>query len=162
MSDRRRLFLASGLGILSLVALGFGEPVARAKCMLGGGCDAASVQADNQARIALASLASDQDLGELGAGERPEIIVLPFRILNSRPKQTDLADEMTDEVILRLAHAPELQVISRETAFSYGLGTRAEKAATELGVRYALQVRLQKWENKARANVRLFDAQQGS
>ena len=164
MSMRGRLVLAGGVAITSLMILGFGEPLARAKCMLGASCEVVSVQTGADGQITLASLGGNQDLGAIRTGEPPELIVLPFRLLSGRAKDIDLADEMTDELIVALSRAPELQVVSSNTSFGYShaVGHQADEVASELGVRYALQVWVQQGAGKFRANMKLFDAEQGS
>ncbi len=90
---------------------------------------------------------------------RPRIVVLPFGNLSSDPEQEFFADGITEDIITDLSKVSGLQVIARNSAFTYkGRPTRIKDVATDLDVRYVLEGSVRRVGSRVRINGQLIDA----
>jgi adenylate cyclase len=91
---------------------------------------------------------------------RPSIAVLPISNLSIGEDFRYLADGMTDEIITLLAADPNLGVVERHSAYSYG-GQKQDtrRIADELGVRYVVEGTLRVAGSHVRMTVHLVDAE---
>ena len=92
----------------------------------------------------------------------PSIAVLPFVNMSEDPKQEFLCDGMTEEIITALTKVPRLVVIARNSTFTYkGKSVKVKPVSEELGVRYVLEVSLQRSGDRVRITAQLVDALTG-
>lgn len=92
----------------------------------------------------------------------PSLAVLPFVNISADPSNDYLTDGITDSLIFELSNFPELQLISRQTSFSYrNKPLRGDEIGLELGVRYLLEGSLQRIENRIRVSAQLSDTLTG-
>lgn len=97
------------------------------------------------------------------ASKRLSVIVLPFVEPAAADDQGYFADALTDDITTQLSKIRGSFVIGAPTAFSYGRRvTDVSAVAAELGVRYALQGRVQRDEREVEVNARLSDACTGA
>jgi TolB-like protein/class 3 adenylate cyclase len=91
--------------------------------------------------------------------ERPSIAVLPFTNMSGDPEQEYFSDGLTEEIITALSKTPKMFVIARNSTFSYkGQQVKIQQVAEELGVRYVLEGRVRKSEDRVRVTAQLIDA----
>ena len=91
---------------------------------------------------------------------RLSIVVLPFADLGGDPTQQYFADALTDDLTIDLSRIADMQVISRNTAFTYrDKPADTRQIGRELGVRYALEGSVRRLGNHIRINTQLVDAE---
>src|SRR6185369_268667 len=89
---------------------------------------------------------------------RLSIVVLPFANASGDPNQDYFSDGVTEEVTTQLSKIKGAYVIGRNTAFAYrGKRVDIKALGSELGVRYVLQGRVDRFEDGADTNVELTD-----
>jgi len=94
--------------------------------------------------------------------DKPSIAVLPFDNMSGDPKQDNLADGVTENIIAGLALVPEMLVISRYSMFTYkGKSVKVQQVSEELGVRYVLEGSIQKSGDRVRITAQLINALTG-
>jgi DNA-binding winged helix-turn-helix (wHTH) protein/tetratricopeptide (TPR) repeat protein len=94
---------------------------------------------------------------------RLSIIVLPFVESGAPPGSEHFADALTDEITTQLSRMAGSHVVPSRTALAYKHEPFELRAvARELGVRYALQGRVEQLASAVDANVRLADAVTGA
>ena len=102
------------------------------------------------------------DVG-LSKAPRLSIVVLPFANLNGDPKDDYLAAGITEDVTTDLSRVLNMFVIARETAYSYqGKAIDVRKVGEELGVRYALEGSVRKFDDTLRVNAQLISTETGA
>jgi len=95
--------------------------------------------------------------------DKPSIAVLPFDNLNGYPEQQYFADGMVEEIITALSRIRWLQVIARNSSFTYrGQHTDMRLIGRELGVRYVLEGSVRKAGDRVRISTQLIEAQTGA
>lgn len=93
--------------------------------------------------------------------EKPAIAVLPFSSLTTDNNTRFFADGMMDDLLHRLSKIKQIRVISRTSSEAYrdreqrSIGEIAE----ELGVQYVVEGSIQRYDNQARINIKLIDAE---
>lgn len=93
----------------------------------------------------------------------PSIAVLPIEHLGTSPRDAELADAMTDELIARLAKNDGLRVVAKTSASVFrGRQLDVRAIADSLEVNHLLEGSLQRTANQLRVRVRLIDARDGS
>ena len=108
-------------------------------------------------------LPEDPNPGRQGLSTQASIVVLPFSNLSSDPRQSYVADGITDSLITDLTKISGLFVIARHTAFKYrGEPWRVGDLARELEVRFILHGSVQRESETLRINAQLMDATTGS
>jgi adenylate cyclase len=92
----------------------------------------------------------------------PSIAVMPFENLSGDPKQENIADGISENVIAALSKIPEMIVSARNSTFAYkGKRVKVQQVAEELGVRHVLEGSVLKSGNKLRITAQLVDAIKG-
>ena len=94
--------------------------------------------------------------------EKPAIAVLPFVNLGGDPTQDYLSDGFTEQIITALAKTPKMNVIARNSSYSYkGKPTKVQEVGKNLGVGYVLEGSIQKSGDRIRITAQLIDAATG-
>jgi adenylate cyclase len=94
---------------------------------------------------------------------RLSLVVLPFKNIGDDPRDTYLADGITDDLTTDLSHIPEAFVIARETAYTYrGKASDVRQIGRELGVRYVLEGSVRRINASLRVNAQLISAETGA
>jgi adenylate cyclase len=115
---------------------------------------AAGLMATGYRRPALRARVGDS------ASKGPSVVVLPFRFLGSDPKESWFADGLTEDITTNLSRFHDLFVISRTSAYVVGEGAMPpNKAARELGVRYAVTGSVRKAGPRLRISIQLLDGE---
>jgi TolB-like protein len=89
------------------------------------------------------------------------LLVLPFHNPSGDPAQERLADDLTEELIARLAErcSPDLAVIARMSAMAYkGTRKRVREIADEFGLRYLIESSVRRSGEHVRIVTQLIDA----
>ena len=91
--------------------------------------------------------------------DRPSLAVLPFDSLGGSSENSYFADGMTDDIITDLSKLSRIQIIARNSSWSYkGKSVKVQQVAKELGVRYVLQGSVRREGDTVRINAQLVDA----
>ena len=99
---------------------------------------------------------------QVAAGQKPSIVVLPFKNLSGDPEQSYFSDGIAEDVITDLSRYSELKVIAHHSAFAFH--NRAETGlefARELGVAYLAEGSVRRSTSKVRVTVQLVDVATG-
>ena len=109
------------------------------------------------------SSADDHGEGVDAAEARPVIAVLPFGIASEQSGKDYLADGITDDIITALARYRWFRVVVRGSAFALrDTSLDADKAAHQLGARYALHGSVRHSAQRLRISAQLIDAKDGT
>ncbi len=93
------------------------------------------------------------------AAEKPAIAVLPFDNMSGDAEQEYFADGITEDLITELARFQNLEVIARNTTFTYkGVATRVKDVARDLGVHYVVEGSVRRAGNRVRVTVQLIES----
>jgi adenylate cyclase len=91
------------------------------------------------------------------------IAVLPFVDMSEKKDQEYFSDGLTEELIDRLSHSPELKVIARTSSFSFkGKSEDVRAIASKLGVANLLEGSVRKAGNELRITAQLIRAADGT
>jgi TolB-like protein/cytochrome c-type biogenesis protein CcmH/NrfG len=91
------------------------------------------------------------------------IAVLPFVDMSEKKDQEYFSDDLTEELIDRLSHSPELKVIARTSSFSFkGKSEDVRAIASKFGVAYLLEGSVRKAGSELRITVQLIRAADGT
>ena len=94
-----------------------------------------------------------------GAGSRPSIAVLPFKVLADDPRLSFLADGLAEDVIALLARVAGFELIAPSSSFAFrNREASAETIARDLGVRYIVEGSLRAIGDTLRVSTQLIDA----
>jgi adenylate cyclase len=94
--------------------------------------------------------------------DKPSVVVLPFETYSDDSKLNFFASGLTEDLTASLSRAPDLFVISRNSAATYkGRPIEVKKVAEELGIQYLLEGSVQKAGEKLRITIMLVDALNG-
>ncbi|MCU0940530.1 MAG: hypothetical protein MUC86_15685 [Burkholderiaceae bacterium] len=94
-----------------------------------------------------------------GAGNRPSIAVLPFKVLADDPRLSFLADGLAEDVIALLARVAGFELIAPSSSFAFrNREASAETIARSLGVRYIVEGSLRAVGDTLRVSTQLIDA----
>ena len=94
-----------------------------------------------------------------GAGSRPSIAVLPFKVLADDQRLSFLADGLAEDVIALLARVAGFELIAPSSSFAFrNREASAEKIARDLGVRYIVEGSLRAVGDTLRVSTQLIDA----
>ncbi|MHC4857590.1 MAG: winged helix-turn-helix domain-containing protein, partial [Planctomycetota bacterium] len=92
----------------------------------------------------------------------PSLVVLPFTNLSDDPGQDYFSDGITDDIITELSKFPELNVIARNSAFTFkNQPADITQIASELGVNYVLEGSIQRDKNRLRVTAKLVETDSG-
>jgi adenylate cyclase len=90
--------------------------------------------------------------------DKPSIAVLPFDNLSGDPKQDFFSDGLTTQIISSLSKVPRLFVIASNSTFVYkGKPVEVRQVAEDLGVKYVLEGKAQKSDDRIRITAQLID-----
>ena len=81
---------------------------------------------------------------EIKTKEKPSIAVLPFNNMSADPEQEYFSDGITEDIITALSHLHWLNVIARNSSFSYKGQSPDIRVSEELNCRYVLEGSIQK------------------
>ena len=88
----------------------------------------------------------------------PSIIVLPFVNISGDPEQGYFSDGITEDIITDLSRISKLNVMARNTSFSYkGQIINPQNIGKELKVQYLLEGSIRKSGDKLRVNAQLIE-----
>lgn len=89
-------------------------------------------------------------------GEKPSLVVLPFRNMSGDPEQNYFADGVTEDIITALSRFRELVVIARGSSFALrDKGMTSQQIAQQFGVEYVLSGHIRKAGNRIRVSAEL-------
>jgi len=92
----------------------------------------------------------------------PSIIVLPFVNISDDPEQAYFSDGITEDIITDLSRISKLNVMARNTSFSYkGQIINPQNIGKELKVQYLLEGSIRKSGDKLRVNAQLIETVNG-
>jgi adenylate cyclase len=94
--------------------------------------------------------------------DKPSIAVLPFDNMSGDAEQDYFADGITEEIITELSRFQSLQVIARNSAFTYkGKAVTTQQIGRELGVEYVVEGSVRRSGDRVRLTVQLVEATSG-
>jgi adenylate cyclase len=94
--------------------------------------------------------------------DKASIAVLAFNNMSGDPEQEYFSDGISEDIITDLSKLRELQVIARNSTFTYkGKAVDVKQVGRELGVRYVLEGSIRKAGNRVRVSAQLIDAANG-
>jgi TolB-like protein/Tfp pilus assembly protein PilF len=97
------------------------------------------------------------------AAEEKSLAVLPFVDMSERHDQEYFSDGLSEELIDRLAHSPDLKVIARTSSFAFkGKNDDVRTIAARLGVANLLEGSVRKSDNMLRITAQLIRARDGA
>jgi len=100
------------------------------------------------------------DATKNGTTERPTVAVLPLANLNADPSEDYFADGITEDTTIALAKNRWLNVVDRNSAFSFRKSTDGVKTIGEkLGATYIVTGGVRKAGSRARITIQIVDAQ---
>ena len=95
--------------------------------------------------------------------EKPSIAVLPFDNMSGDSEQEYFSDGITEDIITALSHLRWLNVIARNSSFTYkGQSPDIRQVADELNCRYVLEGSIRKAGNRVRINAQLLEGLSGN
>jgi adenylate cyclase len=98
-----------------------------------------------------------------GPPDKPSIAVLAFNNMSGDPEQEYFSDGISEDIITDLSKVSELNVIARNSSFTYkGKPVDVKQVGRELGVRYVLEGSVRKAGNRVRVTGQLIDAESGA
>jgi adenylate cyclase len=93
------------------------------------------------------------------ASSSPAIAVLPLNNFSTDPEQEHFADGLAEDLITDLARIDGLQVIARNSTFTYkGRPVNVAQVGRDLGARYVVEGSVRKIDNRVRITAQLIDA----
>ena len=105
---------------------------------------------------------SSEGSGKAASLGEKSIVVLPFTDMSEKHDQEYFSDGLTEELIDRLAHSPDLMVIARTSAFAFkGKNEDIRTIAATLGVAHLLEGSVRKAGNTLRITAQLIRASDG-
>ena len=110
-----------------------------------------------------AATASDVRRPMPAQSDKPSIAVLAFNNMSGDPEQEYFSDGISEDIITDLSKLSELQVIARNSTFTYkGKPVDVKQVGRDLGVRYVLEGSVRKAGNRIRVTGQLIDAESGT
>ncbi len=94
--------------------------------------------------------------------DKPSVAVLPFLNLSDDPSQIYFSDGISEDIITDLSQLSKLNVISRNSSFTYrNTSTKVQDIGKELGVKYLLEGSVRKAGTQIRITAQLIDTNNG-
>ena len=91
--------------------------------------------------------------------EQKSIAVLAFLDMSPKQDQAYFSDGISEEILNKLTHLPELRVISRTSSFFYkGKDPTAKEIGDQLQVSHILEGSVRKYKDKVRITVQLIES----
>ena len=110
-----------------------------------------------------ATIAPKPPLPTSALPDKTSIAVLAFNNMSGDPEQEYFSDGISEDIITDLSKLSELQVIARNSSFTYkGKPVDVTQVGRELGVRYVLEGSVRKAGNRVRVTGQLIDAASGA
>jgi len=101
--------------------------------------------------------------GEKDGGDRPSLLVLPFKNISDDPEQEYFSDGITESIILSLSSFNGLNIKSRHASFAFkNSPSSISEISEELGVQYIVEGSIRKFGDQVRITVQLGDASNGN
>ena len=101
--------------------------------------------------------------GPKAKATKPSIAVLPFANLSGDKEQEYFADGMTDDLITDLSKVSGLNVIARNSVFTYkGKNVKVQDIAKDLNVTHVIEGSVRRAGGQVRINAQLIDAKTGN
>ena len=95
--------------------------------------------------------------------ESPAVAVLPFVNMSGDPDQEYFSDGITEDIITELSRFRSLQVIARNSAFSFkGKAAKVQEIARQLSVGYVVEGSIRKAGARIRVTAQLIEAAGGT
>ena len=95
-------------------------------------------------------------------GRKASIAVLPFANMSSTSTDDDFTDGITEDIITKLAQFEDLDVISRNSVFTYkGKPVKVQLVGEELGVQFVLEGSVRTIGRQVRITAQLVEAATG-
>jgi TolB-like protein/DNA-binding winged helix-turn-helix (wHTH) protein len=92
----------------------------------------------------------------------PSIVVLPFENISNDPKQENLADGITEDIITDLSRLSNLLIISSNTSNKYkGKQVSPEEIGADLNVGFVLKGSIRRLGDELRVNAQLVNTRTG-
>ncbi len=99
---------------------------------------------------------------ELGASEKPSLVILPFDNRSDDAEQGYFADGITEDLITEVSRIASLMVIARHSSFTYkNRSVAIAEVCRELAVRYVLEGSVRKAGGRVRITAQLVDGKSG-
>jgi adenylate cyclase len=93
---------------------------------------------------------------------RASICVLPFVNMSGEPEQEYFSDGISEDITTDLSKVSSLEVVARNTAFSFkGQSPDVKEVAEKLGVSHVLEGSVRKAGSRVRINAQLIDGSTG-
>jgi TolB-like protein len=106
---------------------------------------------------------SNEAAREKSRPPRLSVVVLPFANIGRDLQQEYFVDGVTESLTTDLSRMAGMQVIGRNTAFTYkGKSLDLKQVGQELSVRYVLEGSVQRGANRIRVNAQLIDTETGT
>ena len=94
---------------------------------------------------------------------KPSIAVLPFTNMSCDPEQEYFSDGITEDIITELCRFRSLDVIARNSTFSFkGQSVKPQKVAEELGASFVVEGSVRKVGARVRVTAQLINAKSGT
>ena len=107
--------------------------------------------------------ASDVPLPVPAQSDKPSIAILAFNNMSGDPEQEYFSDGISEDIITDLSKVSELNVIARNSSFTYkGKPVDVKQVGRELGVRYVLEGSVRKAGDRVKVTGQLIDAESGA
>jgi adenylate cyclase len=95
--------------------------------------------------------------------DKPSLVVLPFQNMSGDPEQEYFADGMVEDITTAISRFPWLDVIARNSAFTYkGKAIDVKQVGRDLGVRYVLEGSVRRSGDRVRITAQLIAAVTGA
>jgi adenylate cyclase len=97
------------------------------------------------------------------SAETVSICILPFANMSGDPEQEYFSDGISEDITTDLSKFSALEVVARNTAFSFkGQNRDVKQVARELGVSHVLEGSVRKAGGRVRINAQLIDGKTGN
>ena len=111
----------------------------------------------------LGPLSLDGEATPERANDRASIAILPFDSMSGDPEQAYFADGVAEEILTALAAFKQLQVIARNSSFSFtNRPTDVREIGRRLGVRYVLEGSVRRTADRVRITAQLIETEKGA
>ncbi|HET6158958.1 MAG TPA: adenylate/guanylate cyclase domain-containing protein [Dongiaceae bacterium] len=115
----------------------------------------------DKAPVAPAKRASEGN-GQVPAGGRPSVAVLPFLNMSGDPEQEYFSDGISEDIITDLSKISGLFVVARNSVFTFkGKPVKVQQVSRELGVSYVLEGSVRKAGSRVRITAQLINGTDG-
>jgi adenylate cyclase len=111
----------------------------------------------------LGRLQLENEAAQEQANDKASIAILPFDNMSGDPEQAYFVDGIAEEILTALAAFKQLQVIARNSSFSFkNRPTDVREVGRRLGVRYVLEGSVRRTADRVRITAQLIETQKGA